>query len=56
MVFAIAVNKMIGVRCDQIIKLAGIVVSKDYPTRLLQIKYCDSEAKYYRKIELYLMR
>lgn len=37
------VDKATGVQCDQIIKLAGTVVSKDYPERIRRVKYRDSQ-------------
>lgn len=40
-----SVDKTTGVRCDQVIKLAGNVVFKDYPDRLRRVKYYDQENK-----------
>jgi len=37
------IDKITGVQCDQIIKLAGTVASKDYPERMRRIKYRDSQ-------------
>lgn len=39
------VDKTTGVRCDQVIKLSGKVVFKDYPDRLRRVKYYDQENK-----------
>lgn len=36
-------NKTSGVRCDQIGKLSGFYVSKDYPDKLRKIKFYDQE-------------
>jgi hypothetical protein len=38
------VDKTIGVQCDQVIKLTGVVTAKDYPSRLRRIKYRDLES------------
>jgi IS4 transposase len=46
-----AVDKTTGIGCDQVIKLAGAVVSKDYPARLRRIKYYDLEN---RRVLVYL--
>jgi hypothetical protein len=45
------VDKTSNVGCDQVIKLAGSVVSKDYPDRLRRIKYHDREN---RRVFVYL--
>ncbi|MCP4704684.1 MAG: IS4 family transposase [candidate division Zixibacteria bacterium] len=37
------VDKSTGLRCDQIIKVAGYYKSKDYPEKLRRIRYYDSE-------------
>jgi len=39
------VNKEIGVKVDQIGKLTGFYVSKDYPDKIRRIKFYDSESK-----------
>ena len=39
------VNKNNGVKVDQIGKLAGFYVSKDYPEKIRRIKYYDFESK-----------
>jgi hypothetical protein len=36
-------NKSIGIRCDQIGKLSGYYVSKEYPEKLRRIKFYDQE-------------
>lgn len=41
------VDKTIGVRCDQIIKLANGYATKKYPEKLRRIKYFDKETKKY---------
>ena len=38
-----AVDKNLGVMCDQIIRLAGFYTSQEYPDRLRRIKYYDTE-------------
>jgi hypothetical protein len=38
------VNKLTGVRCDQIGKLSGFYTSKDYPAKLRRVKYDDNES------------
>jgi hypothetical protein len=38
-----AVDKNLGVMCDQIIRLAGFYTSQEYPDRLRRIKYYDAE-------------
>lgn len=40
------VNKNNGVKVDQIGKLAGFYVSKDYPEKIRRIKYYDFESKH----------
>jgi len=42
-IYSAKVNKEIGIRCDQTIKLSGFYVSKDYPEKLRRIKYYDKE-------------
>ena len=45
-VYSNKVDKMKGLRCDQIIKLTGIKTAKDYPEnpeKLRRIKYYDKE-------------
>lgn len=37
------VNKSVGLKCDQIIKLTGINTSRRYPKKLRRIKYRDPE-------------
>jgi len=37
------VDKDKGIKCDQIIKLSGFYVSKDYPEKLRRIKFYDKE-------------
>lgn len=37
------VNKMTGLRCDQIVKLTGYKSSQFYPDKLRRVKYYDSE-------------
>ena len=41
--YSAKVNKSSGLKCDQIIKLKGFYVSKDYPEKLRRIKYYDTE-------------
>jgi len=38
------VDKLTGVRCDQIGKLSGFYTSKDYPAKLRRVKYYDNES------------
>jgi len=38
-------NKTKGVQCDQIGKLTGFYVSKDYPDKLRRVKFYDDETK-----------
>ena len=45
------IDKTNGVQCDQTIKLAGAVASKDYPERIRRVKYRDSQT---RKVFVYL--
>ena len=45
------IDKTTGVQCDQTIKLAGVVASKDYPERIRRVKYRDSQT---RKVFVYL--
>jgi hypothetical protein len=40
-IYSMPIDKTIGLRCDQIIKLAGFYPSKDYPDKLRRIKYYD---------------
>jgi hypothetical protein len=42
-VYSRKVDKTIGVQSDQIGKLTGFYVSKDYPDKLRKVKYYDSE-------------
>lgn len=37
------VNKMCGVRCDQVIRLSGYAAAHHYPDKLRRIKYVDEE-------------
>lgn len=39
------VDKSTGVQCDQVGKLTGYYVSKDYPDKLRRVKYFDSEMR-----------
>jgi hypothetical protein len=39
------VNKTIGVQCDQVGKLSGFYVSKQYPDKLRRVKFYDEETK-----------
>jgi len=39
------VDKTLGLRCDQVIKLTGVKTSKLYPNKLRRIKYWDAENK-----------
>lgn len=41
------VDKTIGVRCDQIVKLTGYQAVKNYPEKLRRVKYFDKETKKY---------
>ena len=41
--YSAKVDKSSGLKCDQIIKLKGFYVSKDYPEKLRRIKYYDAE-------------
>ena len=45
------IDKTTGVQCDQTIKFAGVVASKDYPERIRRVKYRDSQT---RKVFVYL--
>jgi len=38
------VDKLTGVRCDQIGKISGFYTSKDYPVKLRRVKYYDIES------------
>ena len=38
------VDKLTGVRCDQIGKISGFYTSKDYPAKLRRVKYYDNES------------
>lgn len=42
-IYSSKVDKSIGVKCDQTIKLKGFYVSKDYPEKLRRIKFHDVE-------------
>lgn len=42
-VSACEVDKSTGLRCDQVVKLAGYYSAKDYPETLRRIKYYDAE-------------
>lgn len=42
-IYSQKVDKTTGVQCDQIGKLTGFYVSKDYPVKLRKVKYYDSE-------------
>jgi IS4 transposase len=42
-IYSSKVDKSIGVKCDQTIKLKGFYVSKDYPEKLRRIKFHDTE-------------
>lgn len=44
-IYSRKVDKSAGVQCDQIGKLTGFYVSKDYPDKLRKVKYYDSEMK-----------
>ena len=37
--YSAPVNKSVGIKCDQTIKLCGFYVSKDYPIKLRRIKF-----------------
>ncbi len=39
------IDKTTGVQCDQTIKFAGVVASKDYPERIRRVKYRDSQTR-----------
>lgn len=41
--YSAKVDKSSGLKCDQIIKLKGFYVLKDYPEKLRRIKYYDTE-------------
>jgi hypothetical protein len=41
--YSAKVDKSSGLKCDQIIKLKGFYVSKEYPEKLRRIKYYDTE-------------
>lgn len=41
--YSTPVDKENGIKCDQIIKLLGFYVSKDYPEKLRRIKFYDKE-------------
>lgn len=43
--YSLCVDKSTGVQCDQIGKLKGFYVSKDYPEKLRKVKYYDEEMK-----------
>ncbi len=43
--YSTKVNKEIGVKVDQIGKLTGFYVFKDYPSKIRRIKYYDSQSK-----------
>lgn len=40
------IEKEIGIRCDQIIKLTGYQTAKNYPEKLRRIKYFDKETNH----------
>jgi len=44
-IYSNKVDKTTGVLCDQIGKLTGFYVSKDYPEKLRRVKFCDEETK-----------
>jgi hypothetical protein len=39
------VDKTTGVQCDQVVKLSGFYVSKQYPDKLRRVKFYDEETK-----------
>jgi hypothetical protein len=41
------INKISGIRCDQIIKFKQFYAAKDYPEKLRRIKYYDKETDHY---------
>lgn len=41
------INKIAGIRCDQIIKFKQFYAAKDYPEKLRRIKYYDEETDHY---------
>jgi len=43
--YSLKCNKENGVKCDQIGKLTGFYISKDYPQKVRRIKYFDKETK-----------
>ncbi len=43
--YSLKVDKTKGVQCDQIGKLTGFYVSKDYPDKLRRVKFYDEETK-----------
>jgi hypothetical protein len=43
-IYSLPVEKSTGVICDQIIKLGGVKVKRDYPQHLRRIRYKDEEA------------
>jgi hypothetical protein len=43
--YSLKVDKSSGVLCDQIGKLTGFYVSKDYPEKLRRVKFYDDETK-----------
>lgn len=42
-IYSHPIDKSLGLRCDQSIKLTGFYTAKDYPEKLRRIKYYDSE-------------
>lgn len=44
-IYSKKVNKVNGVKTDQIGKLTGFYISQDYPKKIRKIKYYDSESK-----------
>jgi hypothetical protein len=43
--YSLKIDKSTGVKCDQIGKLTGFYVSKDYPEKLRRVKFYDDETK-----------
>jgi len=41
--YSLKVDKITGLKCDQIVKLAGYYASRDYPEKMRRIKFYDSE-------------
>lgn len=44
-IYSRKIDKATGVQCDQIGKLTGFYVSKDYPEKLRRVKFYDKETK-----------